>query len=107
MQDAANDIIDEQVPLELNQSMIADVDFISSSDLDDTTFDIHKTVQKVDDITYGNGETATLYVSAAVATETTLDKGFTEENGIVAHIFVYWIDNLGTVKLTVHSTFTS
>lgn len=97
LQDAVNDVVDEQVPLNLNQQTIATLEFTPFDSDEQISFDVHQTIQKVGDIVNNNGETATLYVAAAVATDDkSLDKGFNQEHGITAHVFVYWIDNLGT-----------
>lgn len=95
LQDAMNDAVDEQVSMKLEQSMVADVEFIPVEGEENIAFDIHQTVQKVGEITNSNGETSALYVAAAVATEPKLEMNFNEKYGIVAHVFVYWIDNLG------------
>ncbi len=95
-QDALNEVIDTQVPLEISQNITASVEFTPVNGEEKIAFDVYKTVQKVGEVTNSEGEISSLYVAAAVATDTKMDNGYNKKYGVEAYTYLYWIDNLGT-----------
>lgn len=98
MQDAMENVIDYAVPLSIRESVIARAYFtpteISRAAQEPEELETNSTVQKIGEIVKPNGELANMYV-AAVATEVKVDQGFTNNHGIKAWAYVYWIDNPG------------
>lgn len=99
MADAKNNVIDAAVPVEIRESVVADLQFTPAVGVsaDALTLSTDYTVQRVGNIVVDDEDVGTMYVTMAVgSTDEKVDDGFSMKNGVKAWAYVYWIDHYGT-----------
>lgn len=97
--DALANVIDDSVPADIRNSVVADASFIPSSTLSrnriqEIPMDVSTTVQKVGEVYRRSGDSLNLYVAVVAATPKE-DWNYAFDKGIKAWAYVYWIDNYG------------